>query len=155
MLQMRMSQMRKLSIGFQNNFTTMEHHITSYVNLMTNCCCEHLHFASFLHGMQNMTGSVGVASGNMRTVKWSCPHSSAGPGLQLVDLIRACADLASVLRVARHCQYTSDHDQGNMLHSRVTTFVTWAVCDNYTLQRDIVMTSWLSSSNIADNYGKM
>ena len=76
-------------------------------------------------------------------------------GLQLVDQIYACADWASELRVARHCQYTSDPGEGNMLHSRVTSYVTWAVCDNNTLHRDIVMTSWLSSSYIADSHGKL
>ena len=76
-------------------------------------------------------------------------------GLQLVDQIYACADWASELRVARHCQYTSDPGEGNMLHSRVTSYVTWPVCDNNTLHRDIVMTSWLSSSYIADSHGKL
>ena len=76
-------------------------------------------------------------------------------GLQLVDQIYACADWASVLRVARHCQYTSNPGEGNMLHSRVTSYVTWAVCDNNTLHRDILMTSWLSSSYIADSHGKL
>lgn len=138
---MLMSQMGKTFQGLR--ISTLEHDNIELecrdANLMTNCWAT---VCIFLHWMHNVAETECCRCGNVRSLKllsWLAR-------LQLVDQFWACAEWASVLRVARHCQYTSDPDQGNMLHSRVTSYVTWAVCDNNTLHRDIVMTSWLSSS---------
>ena len=117
---MLMSQMGKTFQGLR--ISTLEHDNIELecrdANLMTNCWAT---VCIFLHWMHNVAETECCRCGNdvrsLKLLSWLA-------GLQLVDQIYACADWASVLRVARHCQYTSDPDQGNMLHSRVTSYVT-------------------------------